>query len=491
MTSASSEKSQGSPVPAEVVAASERSSDGPYRLYKRRFVGLVGMVVLNLVGAMGWVWFGPIANNASRDFNITLDQVSWLGNTTALIYLPVSILIPIFISKFSFRRVCEIGTVTLLISGWVRYAGTASTLSGGRAYALLIIGQMFAAITQPIFQVLGPKYSELWFDLRGRTTATMIIAISNPIGGAIGQLLSPLVGDTKQSILVLAIISTAACPFLFLISEAPPTPPTYAATHDSGSMKPLLKAWILGNVPESDPSYMEPRERIDFGLIVVVFGVIAGLTNTFGVLSNQFLEPKGYDADTSGLMGACLLLSGVVAALVTAPLFDRVFTHHLAITSKSIVPIIALAWLSMIWAVRAGVGGAIFGVLAVIGAASLTILPVALELGVELTRNADGSSAILWFCCNLWCVIFILVDGALRKPESENYDMRNALVFNGTICMVASSLIFFLRGRQRRRERDEQMLQDSLAHAPAHDNHEGTTANDLAPKDPPTSSGTV
>lgn len=35
--------------------------------------------------------------------------------------------------------------------------------------------------------------------------------------------------------------------------------------------------------------------------------------------------------------------------------------------------------------------------MAVIGACSLTLLPVALELAVEVTRNADGSAALLWF----------------------------------------------------------------------------------------------
>jgi hypothetical protein len=37
--------------------------------------------------------------------------------------------------------------------------------------------QLFSAISQPAFQVLGPKYSEMWFDLKGRTTATMVIAV--------------------------------------------------------------------------------------------------------------------------------------------------------------------------------------------------------------------------------------------------------------------------------------------------------------------------
>jgi MFS transporter, FLVCR family, MFS-domain-containing protein 7 len=42
---------------------------------------------------------------------------------------------------------------------------------------------LISGIAQPIFQVLGPAYSELWFDLKGRTSATTILAISNSIGG--------------------------------------------------------------------------------------------------------------------------------------------------------------------------------------------------------------------------------------------------------------------------------------------------------------------
>ena len=58
----------------------------------------------------------------------------------------------------------------------------------------------------------------------------------------------------------------------------------------------------------------------------------------------------GYDETISGLLGACLLLTGIVAEAVTAPLFDRVFTHHLAFTAKLLVPILTGAWLSLIWA---------------------------------------------------------------------------------------------------------------------------------------------
>ena len=126
--------------------------------------------------------------------------------------------------------------------------------------------QLLAAAALPIFQVVVPSYSERWFDLKGRTTATMIMGLgmcfsppplfhwraggkflticaANPVGNALGQLIPPLISTTRQSvrlriarcfhfsliahqILVMAIIFTAAAPIVFFVGEAPPTPPS-------------------------------------------------------------------------------------------------------------------------------------------------------------------------------------------------------------------------------------------------------------------------
>jgi MFS transporter, FLVCR family, MFS-domain-containing protein 7 len=110
----------------------------------------------------------------------------------------------------------------------------------------------------------------------------------------------------------------------------------------------------------------------------------------------------GYSNTTSGLMGATLLLGGLVTAITTAPLFDRVLTHHLAVTAKVLVPVVAGAWLSLIWAVKPNNTAGLFAAVAIIGACSLPMLPVGLELGCELTRNSGGSSALLWFSCVLY-----------------------------------------------------------------------------------------
>ncbi|KAI0295839.1 MFS general substrate transporter [Multifurca ochricompacta] len=434
---------------------------GPYRLYKRRWVGVFALFALEAVSSASWPWFGPISNNVSRDFGFTLDEVNWLGNVIACVYLPTAFLTPMITKRYGLKRSCNIATFVLLLSAWVRYAGTARSLPKGGAYALIIIGQALSAISQPVYQILAPKYSERWFNLKGRTTATMIISIANPIGGALGQLLSPLFSDTRKSILVLAIISTVVVPIDLLILEAPPTPPSYSGSRQvSPSIFSLIRAATGLKCPPE--VYMTLRERFDFAILVFVFSTLLAGINTFSILSSQWLSPYGYSDNTSGLMGAALLLSGILAAIATSPIFDRILTHHLGITVRILCPIIGAAWLSLIWAARPHNDGALFAVFVIIGICSVVLLPVAIELGVELTRNSDGSSAVLWFFGNLISIIFILSQNALRASDAANppRNMHRAIIFNAIWVFSTSLLVFFLHGRQARRELDERMNEE-------------------------------
>ncbi|KAJ7036834.1 major facilitator superfamily domain-containing protein [Mycena alexandri] len=436
---------------------SQTDSPPQYRLYRQRFLGLAGFIVLNIVSGWPRPWFGSIANQASSELGYSLDRINWLGNIMTCTCMPVVLAIPALATRFGLRKSCFIGAGSMVTASWIRYAGTSHSLSSNQSYALVISGQLFSAISQPIFLVLAPKYSETWFDLRGRTAATMAIAVANPVGGAIAQLVSSRFASVRQSILGLAIVSSVIAPFVLLIYNAPPTPPTYSGSTKSPSLPVLLNA-LLGKDTAVE-SQMKLRERIDFAVLLLVFGTLVATSNAFALLSGQILAPQGYSDHTAGLMGATLLLCGIAAAVVTAPLFDRVFTSHLARTMKALVPIVAAGWFSLIWAVRPHNTAPLFVIMTIIGAASLTLLPVALELGCEVTRNAQGSSALLWFTVNLFEIIFVQVQGALRAGPNQNppLNMHRALIFNGAFVLAASASVFALRGKQVRKELDEQM----------------------------------
>lgn len=415
------------------------------------------MCLLNLVGGMAPVWFGPIANSTSQVFHTSLNRVNWLGVITACTYIPAAALTPWVVSRFGLRRACDIGSIFLVLSAWIRYAANTNSLPPDTAYALLILGQFVSSTPQAIFQVLPSKYSESWFDMRGRTTATMTMAIMNPIGSALAQLISPLAGGPKTSILVLGIIQTAAAPLVFLIGSHPPNPPTYAAAQER-SRRALLKELVgLPAGDETQYGRMSARERLDFGILTLVFGVQAGAVTVFGVLTTQYFSPQQYSEETSGLIGATLLLAGIVSAAVTSPILDRILTSHLGRTMQIFVPILSSLWLSLVWAVRPGNTTGLFVLAALIGICGITLLPVSLELAAELTRAPDASSAFLWAVCNIFTTIMILVESALRAGSDANppLNMRKALIFHGSIICVVSVLIFVLQGKQTRRERDE------------------------------------
>jgi len=94
---------------------------------------------------------------------------------------------------------------------------------------------------------------------------------------------------------------------------------------------------------------------------------------------------------------------------------------------------------------------------ALVGILSFILLPVALEMGCELTRSAATSSAILWFSANLFTIIFVLVEDALRD-DSPPFAMRRALIFSGATVAAVSTLVIKFTGHQRRREIDSTQL---------------------------------
>lgn len=54
--------------------------------------------------------------------------------------------------------------------------------------------------------------------------------------------------------------------------------------------------------------------------------------------------------------------------------------------------------------------GGLFALMAILGVCSISMLPVALELAAELTRNANASSAILW-------ATYVHTMSAVRRPD--------------------------------------------------------------------------
>lgn len=78
-------------------------------------------------------------------------------------------------------------------------------------------------------------------------------------------------------------------------------------------------------------------------------------------------------------------------------MLGRLFGPNLQWAVRTFLPIISACWIAQIWNVKPSNDGAIFAVMAIVGICSFLLLPVGLELGAEVTRNAEASCGLLWF----------------------------------------------------------------------------------------------
>lgn len=158
-------------------------------------------LVLNLLNSISWIWAAAIAPTVSTYYqDLPLSAINWLSNIVNVLFLPSCLFVPFLATRLSIRHLMMISAGLTVAAGWTRYASVASLDGWGRRYVLLILAQALIGLAQPIGLVIGPKYSEAWFNENGRLVATMVVSIGAPLGGAIGQFITPLLAPTPEKV---------------------------------------------------------------------------------------------------------------------------------------------------------------------------------------------------------------------------------------------------------------------------------------------------
>lgn len=101
------------------------------------------------------------------------------------------------------------------------------------------------ALAQPFVLAVSTRYTKLWFSDRSQISAIAAVSLANPLGGAIGQLVSPAIAAKAPGIpnllLYTAIISTVATLPAPFIPKEPPSPPSAIATMERINFKAALR----------------------------------------------------------------------------------------------------------------------------------------------------------------------------------------------------------------------------------------------------------
>lgn len=443
-----------------------------YRVYKRRFLGLAQLALLNIAISWDWITFAPVSDSAATYFSTSETNINWASTGFLFAFVVATPATSWTLHRHGPKMAILICAALTLIGNGIKYGGTAS-----KHFSVMMVGQMLIGLAQPFALSSATSYSNLWFTPSGRTTATALISLANPFGAALGQLISPFWVSTPSHISRLvgfvAIISAAISIFALFLPGQPPIPPSAASASTTHSH-------TCPNPDTCTSNHHHPATRtnttttlltdlrtlltsLEFHLIFLPYAFYVGFFNAFSSLLNQILAPYDFSSDDAGIAGAILIVVGLLTAAVTSPLVDRSKRYLLYIRLS--VPLIAVCYMVFIFAPPTKSLAFVFVVCGVLGAASFGLVPIALEFLVEIhyPMGPELGSSLCWCGGQLLGGIFIVVmdqlKGGMGGPEGN---MQRALVFQAVLAVVVAPLPVCLglfgraeRVRRRRWEVDE------------------------------------
>ncbi|XP_067903507.1 solute carrier family 49 member A3 isoform X2 [Heterodontus francisci] len=258
-----------------------------YRSYRRRWFLLFATCTLSCSNAMCWLTFAPVADQTARYFHISVNQVNWLS----MIYLVVGV-------PFGFGTTWILDMLglktSLILSSWLNLAGCALQLLSvtffiphdSWKFPLLMVGQTFGALAQPLVLFSPTKLAAIWFPEQQRATANMISSMANPLGILFANILSPLLVKEPSSMPLLlgvyAVPAVIACLLttVGIRNKAPPTPPSAGAANSTSEPFITGMKMLLKNKP--------------YLILMVCFGGGVGIFTSFSALLQQIVCVRGY-----------------------------------------------------------------------------------------------------------------------------------------------------------------------------------------------------
>jgi hypothetical protein len=412
-----------------------------YKLYKRRFIGLAQLALLNIISSWDWITFAPISSTAANFFGNDIPTINWLSTACLLAWLPVAPVVIWTLNRGGPKVSIIVASVLVLLGNWIRYGGTACNPP---RFGVVMFGQILVGLSQPFVLAAPTRYSNLWFSDTGRVSATAVASLANPFGAALGSLIGPMwaekASDVPNMVLYTGIMSSIICLPAPFIPARPPSPPSAIAAAEKLEILPALRTL---------------SKNISFWLLFFPFAVYVGSFNATSSILNQILHPYGFSETDAGIAGALLIFVGLVTAAVVSPFVDR--KKKYTETIKIVVPFIALMLLVLVFMPQTRSVAGPYVACAILGATAFSLLPCSLEYQVLVTHpvSPEITSTICWTAGQVVGAVWIIVMSALQGPFEKGGTPKNtmvrALTFQAVFGFAVLPLVYFLGTARVRR----------------------------------------
>ncbi|ODV89640.1 hypothetical protein CANCADRAFT_28534 [Tortispora caseinolytica NRRL Y-17796] len=437
-----------------------------YKVYRKRWIGVVVIMLLNIAVSWGWLTYAPVADNSYRFFHMTsYTPINWLSISFFFAFIAITPICSYVLHHLGIRVTVYAGAGLSIVGSVLRVAGTYGRKNNGGIFALVMIGQILLGFAQPFVLIVPTHYSGLWFTNKSRISANALMSLSNPVGGALANLISPIFCTNPQDVPRMTLYTTIIICGCSVSALFVPASPKYPCSPSSAVPKlglwPSLKIFATSKV---------------FIYTTIIFSVFVGFFNAFSSLLQQIMTPYGYTNDDAGYTGAVLIVAGLIGALILSPIADRFhcFLWYIYI----LVPLIAGAYIGAIFMCTTDKQYAgPFIVSIFIGVCSFTLLPLVLEWTQEQVHPASDelSAGILWCGGQLLGAIFTIIMNALRYNHDQGnppQNMKRALIFEAVIAGACVLLLPFFTSnkyKHNRRIAMDEAIGSTLAPATTND----------------------
>jgi predicted MFS family arabinose efflux permease len=271
-------------------------------------------------------------------------------------------------------------------------------------YALVLAAQIGIAIGQPFILNAVTKVAAQWFPLEERATAAGLGSLALYVGIALGLALTPAlasglgIAGTLLAYGVAAVVFAAA--FLVLGRETPPTPPCPPEQEQRSLVFTGLREAVR-----------LPSFRILMAVLFVGLGVFNGVTTWI----EDILRPRGFTSGQAGLVGALMVVGGILGALVMPTLSDRLHRR---------VPFLLIALVGATCGLIGVTFAASYGLLVAsavtLGFFLLSAGPIAFQYGAEIAYPApEGTTnGLLMMMGQVSGILAALAMDATKSPAT-------------------------------------------------------------------------
>eukprot|EP00005_Dracoamoeba_jomungandri_P003517 CAMPEP_0174258512 /NCGR_PEP_ID=MMETSP0439-20130205/7488_1 /TAXON_ID=0 /ORGANISM="Stereomyxa ramosa, Strain Chinc5" /LENGTH=437 /DNA_ID=CAMNT_0015342045 /DNA_START=49 /DNA_END=1362 /DNA_ORIENTATION=- len=422
---------------------------GGYKSYKIRWFHLLLFILLTVANAITWITFSPISDKVQDFYDLDSNiYVNLLSISFMIVYIPLTFPASWAIDQIGLRFGLLTGAFFTFIGAWVRVCGEWS-------FYPIYVGQILAAIGQPFILNAPPSLALSWFPENQRTVATTIASVANPVGVGIGFLLPPAFvtwpNDIPFMLFIQAcIVSALVVPFVLFFRSEPKTPPSAGASRDYNAETDAF--W---------PSLKLIASNWNFYFLFLVTGFGLGSFNTLATVINELIEPYGYSNTESGVLGALVIVLGLVGSAILGVFVD--FTHWYKWTIfASLVGATGSAVMMTLF-LRKHFFYELCVAAACLGATATPVLPLSLELGVETTYPA-GEASVTGLLVTSGQIVGIAESFLLGwLAENDNGFIAGWIVVG---CMsVAAVCMFIFRGKLRRMEFEKKQEEEGKIQA--------------------------